>query len=131
MQFLFVPIEFEIRALDAGEDIPVDVADVVAGGIVAEVVELGAGPPLAREMFAATAIGQPAGRQQPHPLDPRKGAVVEQRRETGGGHAMADGEETLANDILRAQEFDRVQILSRRRVIRQPSILTISNRTRR
>ena len=46
LQFFFVPVQLHKRPLQPREDIPIDVADIIAGNVIAVIREFGAGPPL-------------------------------------------------------------------------------------
>jgi hypothetical protein len=84
VHFLLLMKLFEIRAFGARENIPIDKAHVVAGGIVAVIAELGAGAAFRREMFAPAAIGESAGRVEPDPMQTIEVAIAQKRRELGG-----------------------------------------------
>ena len=79
VHFFFVAIQLQVRTLNAGEDVPVDVTDIVPRRVIAVVVKLGAGSPFASEMFSSAPIGQPTTGQYSQSLDPRQRRVIEQR----------------------------------------------------
>ena len=79
MHFFFMPILFDVRAIEPGKDIPVDVPHIIASRVIPVVVEFSAGSPFAGEMFTTAAVRHPPHRQQPHPLDPCQGRVFQKR----------------------------------------------------
>ena len=78
VEFFFVLKLFDVGSLESGEDIPVDVSEVITCGVVAEVCEVGAAAAFSGEVFTAAAVGESAEGSQPHPLDLIQQCVVEE-----------------------------------------------------
>lgn len=78
MHFLFVKKLLDVGASQAGEDVPVDVSHVVAGGVVSVIREVSAASAFSGKVLAATAVGQSAQRIQPHALDAIQSTVGKQ-----------------------------------------------------
>ena len=78
MHFFFVAKQFDIRSIQACENVPIDIFDVVTRHIVAVVREFGAVPSFTCEMLSTTVNGQSTQWIQTQTLQSRQDGIVEQ-----------------------------------------------------
>ncbi len=78
---LFVAELLHVGPIQSGEHIPIDEPQIVPRDVIAEIGELDARPPFAREMLAMRAVRESAARRDAHSLQTAEDRIIQQRCE--------------------------------------------------
>jgi len=79
VHFFFVGEQLQIRSLEPRENVPVDMADIIASDVIPEVCEVDAGTTSTGNVFASRAGCAEMSRLKPETFHPGQFAAGEQR----------------------------------------------------